>query len=91
MIKRTPELPYAYDLRGKAERDENAWLTSTKLEGIEIGETRGEASGEAKGKLRMLEQILQLEPLSDIELAAMDNTALERMIDLLQVKLRNRG
>jgi predicted transposase/invertase (TIGR01784 family) len=87
MIKRNPDLRYSYEMRLKAERDEQAKLLSAKLEGRE----EGREEGVLIGKLRMLEQILLKQPLSESELAALDKPALERLIDELQTQLRNRS
>jgi predicted transposase/invertase (TIGR01784 family) len=98
MIKRNPDMRYSYEMRLKAERDEQAKLSSAKLEGHEEGREEGREEGleegERLGLVRLAQTLQQLLTTSDCDQAefqAMNSNELEKAIEELQSKLRNRG
>jgi predicted transposase/invertase (TIGR01784 family) len=91
MIKRNPDMRYSYELRLKAERDEQARLQSAKLEGREEGLEEGVQLGEERGTIRTLEQLLNLTPTEASKLDSLSLEELKQTVSRLQSELRNRG
>ena len=93
MISQTPEQLYEYNARVKAQRDEEARIIYAQQQGIEIGETRGEARGIRKGLLQgqilLLQQLLKLPTCSDEQFAACDIDQLTQLLTQLQLQFKN--
>ena len=54
MIQRTPEQRSQYELRLKAQRDDQARLQHARAEGRAEGEAKGRAEGELAGQIKLL-------------------------------------
>ena len=103
MIARTPEQLALYDARLKFQRDEAAKLEGARLEGKqegkeegreegrEEGEKKGLRKGELLGRILVLRELLEVQPLTRAELAAFSEDELSAMADDLQSQLRHRG
>ena len=93
MISQTPEQLYEYNARVKAQRDEEARIIYAQQQGIEIGETRGEARGIRKGLLQgqilLLQQLLKLPTCSDEQFATCDIDQLTQLLTQLQLQFKN--
>ena len=104
MIQRTPEQRSQYELRLKAQRDDQARLQHARAEGRAEGEAKGRAEGEAKGRaegvaegraegelagqIKLLCQLLGKEASS---LDGLSNDQLGGLINDLKKELRDRG
>ena len=92
MIQRTPEQRSQYELRLKAQRDDQARLQHARAEGEAKGRAEGEAKGRAEGELagqiKLLYQLLGKEASS---LDGLSNDELGSLMNDLKKELRDRG
>ena len=85
MISKNSQKRALYEARLKFERDQAAALKDARNEGFRLGESTGEARGEAIGKIMALEQILGISTTGKQELAQLTIAELEtRVADLLR-------
>ncbi|MCA9140069.1 MAG: hypothetical protein KDB00_25025, partial [Planctomycetales bacterium] len=59
-------------------------------EGLEKGLEEGLEKGKLAGKLQMLQELLDVSPTTDAELASLNDVELNAQIESLQQRLRNR-
>ena len=92
MIQRTPEQRSQYELRLKAQRDDQARLQHARAEGEAKGRAEGVAEGRAEGELagqiKLLCQLLGKETSS---LDGLSNDELGSLMNDLKKELRDRG
>lgn len=83
MIAKTLNERNAYDARVKFQRDEAARLLHARQE--------GEVVGDAKGKIRLLCQLLGISVVANEDLDGLDLSSLNKLAADLQEQLRERG
>ena len=88
MIQRTPKQRSQYELRLKAQRDDQAKLQHARAEGEAKGRAEGEAKGELAGQIKLLCQLLGKEVSS---LNGLSNDELGSLMNDLKKELRDRG
>ena len=96
MIQRTPEQRSQYELRLKAQRDDQARLQHARAEGRAEGEAKGRAEGVAEGRaegelagqIKLLCQLLGKETSS---LDGLSNDELGSLMNDLKKELRDSG
>ena len=87
MISRTPEQLMAYNARLKFQRDEVAKMLQARREGEEIGEARGEA----RGRIVILQELLGQHIWNAEDFAKCDAAQLNALANQLQQQLRARN
>ena len=87
MISRTPEQRMAYNARLKFQRDEVAKMLQARREGEEIGEARGEA----RGRIVILQELLGQHIWNAEDFAKCDAAQLNALANQLQQQLRARN
>ncbi|MBS0261823.1 MAG: hypothetical protein JSS02_07685 [Planctomycetes bacterium] len=83
-----------YDMRLKFQRDEATRLAATQREIAAArveGLREGEARGETKGRIMLLQELLGIAKSTAEELAALDEQQLRELAEQLQTQLRNRS
>jgi len=90
MISKSPDEHRVYDMRLKFQRDEATRLAATQRE-IAAARVEGEARGESKGRIMLLQELLGIANSTAEELAALDEQQLRALAEQLQTQLRNRS
>lgn len=90
MISQTPEQRLLYNSRLKFQRDEAARLQKAREDGIPEGEARGEARGEKHGRIRILQEMLELHPFTQEEFSGFDDLQLAELEEQLRQQFRSR-
>ena len=94
MIAKNPEERLLYELSLKRERDIESMVAQGRQEGRQEGREEGLEEGLEKGKLagkiQMLQELLDVSPATDAELASLNDVELNAQIESLQQRLRNR-